>query len=388
MAVFGVPVAHEDDAERAVRAALAVRDAVRARNTDRGGLQIPEVHAGVNSGEVMVAPSAESAGFAVVGDTVNTASRLADFARAGEVVVGEATHSLTAAAVDYGPRGVHRAKGKAEPLATYLVLDVIGVRPAPAGAAFVDREEILGRLGRELEAVEREGRTRVLVVTGEPGIGKSRLAAELAHSVPGDRTFVGRCTPFGDQRRLGPLADIVAAALGIEPDVREPAAIKRALTGLAGGEAVKLLPDLRLLLLGDHDDPSRSDRDLVRATRLIVEAVAQDRPAVVAVDDLQWADRAIVELLHDALEDPWPAPVLLLGLSRESVGRLPTVPLPALDPVSMDTLAEALLGSPSAADSRQRAASRAPTGTPSSSKRWSGCSWSGAHSVMRARYGG
>ena len=105
MAVFGVPTAHEDDAERAVRAALAVRDRVRALNAGGPAVALPEVHAGVHSGEVMVAPSTEAAGFTVVGDTVNTASRIAGFATGGQVLVSAATRELTAGAI----RTAHRA---------------------------------------------------------------------------------------------------------------------------------------------------------------------------------------------------------------------------------------------------------------------------------------
>jgi class 3 adenylate cyclase len=103
MAVFGVPTAHEDDAERAVRAALAVRDHARALNRGRSGIRFPDVHAGVNSGEVMVAPSSEPAGFSVLGDTVNVAARLADLARGGTVLVAEQTKRRTEHAIRFGP---------------------------------------------------------------------------------------------------------------------------------------------------------------------------------------------------------------------------------------------------------------------------------------------
>ncbi|MEP6759666.1 MAG: adenylate/guanylate cyclase domain-containing protein [Actinomycetota bacterium] len=333
MAAFGVPVAHEDDAERGVRAALAVRDRVRALNEGKRGILLPEVHAGVNSGEVMVAPSTEAAGFAVVGDTVNTASRLADLARPGEVLVDETTRLLSAQAVRYGPRRLRRAKGKAEPLATYPALGPTPGRQVAAGAAFVDREEILARLGAELEAVEHEGKAHVLVVTGEPGIGKSRLAAELGHSLPPGRLFIGRCTPFGDQRRLAPVAEVVDAALA-----------------LADGNREAVASDLNVLLLGVPGSPSRTDRDLLHAARLALEAAARTGTVAVVLDDLQWADEAVVEWFSDAKRDPWAAPILLLGLSRESEEGLDSLALPALDRASMDLLAQGLLGTDGAAD--------------------------------------
>ena len=167
MAVFGVPVAHEDDAERAVRAALACRDHVRSLNVGRSGLQFPEVHAGVNSGEVMVAPDATD-GFAVVGDTVNTASRLGDLAEAGQILVDQTTKERTAAGIRYASQRRRRAKGKAEPLATY---EALGISPpvvqAMPAQGFVDRTDVLARLGREFTLTEQEGRSRALVVAGE-----------------------------------------------------------------------------------------------------------------------------------------------------------------------------------------------------------------------------
>jgi hypothetical protein len=217
MAVFGVPVAHEDDAERAVRAALACRDHVRSLNVGRSGLQFPQVHAGVNSGEVMVAPDATD-GFAVIGDTVNTASRLGDLAAAGQILVDQTTKERTAAGIRYARPRRLRAKGKAEPLATYEALGIAPpVVPATPARGFVDRTDVLARLGRELALTEQDGRSRALVVAGEPGIGKTRLAQEFGNSFAPERFFIGRCSPFGDQGRLWPLAQVVGGAIGIAP---------------------------------------------------------------------------------------------------------------------------------------------------------------------------
>jgi class 3 adenylate cyclase len=119
MAVFGVPTTHEDDAERAVLAAISVRDHVGTLNAGRRRIRFPAVHAGVNSGEVMVAPAEEAAGFAVIGDTVNTASRLADLASAGKLLVDERTRDRSALAVRYGPKRALRPKGKPDPVTAY-----------------------------------------------------------------------------------------------------------------------------------------------------------------------------------------------------------------------------------------------------------------------------
>ena len=348
MAVFGVPVAHEDDPERAVRAALDVRDHVRTLNAGRSGIRLPEVHAGINSGEVMVAPSQEAAGFAVIGDTVNTAARLGDLATAGRVLVDPTTRERTRRAIRYGQRRERAVKNKAEPLVTFEALGVARRSPSLPRGAFVDREDMLALLGRELELVEHEGRSRVLVVTGEPGIGKSRLAQELERSLPHHRLLFGRCAPFGDRRGLSALADAVAAAVGVGAagvsDAATRQAIDRAARRIARGQhPAALAADLRTLLAVE-DDASRTERDAARAARLVLEDVARQGPVAVVLDDLQWADASLVEVLVAAHREPWPKPILLLGLSRERVSRVPTAPLPGLDPGSMRLLAETLLG--------------------------------------------
>jgi class 3 adenylate cyclase/predicted ATPase len=362
MAIFGVPVAHEDDAERAVRAALDVRDHVRTLNALRSGILLPEVHAGVNSGEVMVAPSSEPAGFTVIGDTVNTAARLAGLATGGHILVDETTCERTRDAIRYGPRRLRRARGKSERLPTYEALGPAERTVPTHSRVFVDRYDVLALLGRELEQTERDGRSRVLVVTGEPGIGKSRLAEELGHSLPPQRFLVGRCPPFGEHRPLSALADAVAAALGLPPGAVRGAA-DDAIEGAAhrigrGHSPAALAADLRALVAPDPAVP-RSERDAARAARLVLEDRARHGPVALALDDLQWADRSLIEVLTEAHRDPWPAPVLILGLSREPVPGLPSTPLPGLDADSLRALAETLLGDEGSSEAAAVPVSRA-----------------------------
>src|SRR5512132_1291216 len=169
MAVFGVPTAHEDDAERAVRAALAVRDHARQLNRSGTGIPFPEVHAGVNSGEVMVGPSSEAAGFTVIGDTVNTAARLADLASPGVVLVEDQTRRRTDHAIRYGAVGLYQAKGKLKPVAASEALDVRSRvpagRPTPTlSGGFVNRDREMEALGQALGKAVRERRSSVPVV--------------------------------------------------------------------------------------------------------------------------------------------------------------------------------------------------------------------------------
>src|SRR5438105_681948 len=189
MAVFGVPAAHEDDAERAVRAAFAVIDHVRRINTDGGSPFLPPVHAGINTGEVMVAGSHEPSGYAVVGDAVNMAARFAALAPADHVFAGERTREMSLHAIRFGPPMPRRIKGKTGLVTMYEALAVESVVPlghvVPGKRTrFVGRAHVLRRLQDEQRATWVEKRSRVLVVIGHPGLGKSRLAGEFRAARP------------------------------------------------------------------------------------------------------------------------------------------------------------------------------------------------------------
>jgi class 3 adenylate cyclase/tetratricopeptide (TPR) repeat protein len=355
MAVFGVPSAHEDDDERAVRAALAVRDHADALNASHEGVPFPRVHAGVNSGEVMVAPSHEPSGFALIGDVVNTASRLADLAREGSILVDAQTRARTADAIRYGPERTLRAKGKAEPLTAFEALAPRSATVAGrsgSSTSFVDRTDAIERIRAELEEVERTSRSRVLVVIGEPGTGKSRLAAELARRRVA-KLLVGRCPSFGQQLPLHALAEAVAMGLGIQPGAGAATIDRRARrlgVALPVGERRSFQRDLRLLM-GEDRPPIGLARgsvaDARRAARLALEALAVERPVVVVIDDLHWGDADLVELLRDAHREPWEAPVLFVALSRPgpAIRGLPRLELAILGVDDMRTIVRHVLGS-------------------------------------------
>ena len=356
MAVFGVPVVHEDDAERAVRAALAVRDHVRELNAGSEGLPFPEVHAGVNSGEVMVAPSDELAGFTVIGDTVNTASRLADLAPGGRVLVDERTRARTSGAIRYGPQHTRQAKGKPD-LATY---EAFGVRPARRATrpgqtrarAFVDRADVMHRLRDEMLATEREARSRVLLVTGEPGLGKSRVAAEFRKRLRRGSVLVGRCVPFGPQLPLHALAEAIGGAAGVSPGgtlKAIEAGATRLAERIAGVDRRTLVREMSLLLAGRvaPGQAPGSVHDALQAVRTVVEGLARmKQPVTVVLDDLQWTDPDLVKALEDVNRQPWDCPVLFLGLSRPDkvIAKLPRLELGSLPNGAMLELANSVLG--------------------------------------------
>jgi len=354
MAVFGVPAAHEDDDERAVRAALAIREHVERLNAGRAGIRFPSVHSGINSGEVMVAPSEEPSGFAVVGDTVNTASRLADLAAEGTILVDERTRERTAHSIRYGSRRTLRAKGKTEPI---IAFEAVGTRTSASerrasSTVFVDRLETLDRIRTVLREATRTSRSRVLLVTGEPGTGKSRLATELRRRRVG-RVLVGRCPAFGQQLPLQALAEAVGSGLGLSPGASASSidgSIRRVGRDLPKAERSRFGRDLRLLM-GAEPVPTGQARgsvhDAARAARIAIEIVARDRPVVVVIDDLHWADADLLGFLRDLARDPWAVPVLFLALSRPEPGLdvLDEIELPSLAEDDMRTLARHVLGS-------------------------------------------
>ncbi|HEX5740848.1 MAG TPA: adenylate/guanylate cyclase domain-containing protein, partial [Pilimelia sp.] len=275
MAVFGAPVAHEDDAERAVRAALSMQQSVRrVLDDERGGGAPLGLRVGLNTGEVVAGVQA-ALEYTVIGDTVNTAARLSDAAAVGTVYAGAGTATATRHVASWRQLRPLRLKGKRAPVEAYELLgmhDAPGTRPGIGEEApFVGREDELGRFeGRLAEMVDR-GAPQVVVMTAEAGTGKSRLAAEARRLAgefePGPGPYAGRpprvltvrCAAFGERRRLAPLADLVKTALGLSAPPAGPhaqATVEERLDRVlprGGGRAaaVPVAPLLSLLGVGD-----------------------------------------------------------------------------------------------------------------------------------------
>jgi class 3 adenylate cyclase len=325
MAVFGAPTAHGDDPERAVRAALAVRDSVAALNVEQPGLEL-RIRGAVNTGEAVVTLSARPAlGEAMVaGDVVNTASRLQQHAPVGEIVVGEETHRATRSAIEYEPLEAVTAKGKTAPIAAWRAV-------APASATgerhlsstpFIGRDREIGLLDATWERVELERRPHLITVLGPPGVGKSRLMAEFTERISAGKGRVvrGRCLPYRERSPYGAFAAQVKELAGIydSDDVDVATDKLRALVErLVSKDEAAVVADHLAILLGFETKTSAPDRDsLFQSVRVFIEAGARDEPTAFVFEDIHWADSTLldlIELLAARLHD---LPVLLLTNAR------------------------------------------------------------------------
>src|SRR5215471_2604580 len=325
MAVFGAPTAHGDDPERAVRAALAARDAVEALNTEQPELEL-RIRGAVNTGEAVVTLSARpSLGEAMVaGDVVNTAARLQQHAPVGEIVVGEETYRATRAAIEYEPVEPVTAKGKSAPIEVWRAVaaaSAAGVRHLST-TPFVGRSREVDLLDATWERVERKRRPHLITVLGAPGVGKSRLSAEFTERVSsrGGRVVRGRCLPYRERSAYGAFAMQVKDLAGIYDSDDVAVAIGKLRTlveRLVGPAEAEAVAGHIAILLGFETTATAPDRDsLFQSVRLFVEAGARDEATAFVFEDIHWADPALldlIELLATRLHD---LPVLLLTLAR------------------------------------------------------------------------
>jgi class 3 adenylate cyclase/tetratricopeptide (TPR) repeat protein len=329
--LFGAPVTHEDDPERAVRAALAIRDAVAELNEGDSELDL-HVRIGVNTGEALVALGArpiEGEGMAS-GDVVNTASRLQAAAPIDGILVGELTYRATVGVIEYREAEPVTAKGKADPVAAWEPLQA----RARLGVDVVRqaRTALVGR-GRELEllagalARSREERSPQLVtLVGEPGIGKSRLVAELLQIVERDPELIfwrqGRSLPYGEGVSFWALGEMVKSQAGIlETDRDEDAEAK--LHGAVGQliteeeDAAWVERHLRPLV-GLAGEQLRDDRqaEAFAAWRRFLEAMAERSPTVLIFEDLHWADDGLLDFIDHLVEWAGGVPLLVICTAR------------------------------------------------------------------------
>jgi class 3 adenylate cyclase/tetratricopeptide (TPR) repeat protein len=327
LAVFGVPSSHEDDPERAVRAALEMQAVLSELNRGFGSEGRPQLsmRVGVEAGEVLVDldRAAGTRDRMLTGDAVNTASRLQSAAEPGRVVVGPTTYAATKTVIDYRELPALALKGKSEPVAAWEALRVKARRRgerAPLGleARLVGRDEELAVLKQTLQRVESEGRPALVTVLGPAGVGKSRLTWELLKYVEGLPQFVywrkGRCLAYGGLS-YSALAEAVKAQCEVlEDDPPEVVASKvdRAVEDLFGDLSVA--PNVQALV-GTAGDRAFSREDLFDAWRRFLERMAARYPLVLVLEDIHWADAGLLDFI-DHLADWANGSIFVLTLAR------------------------------------------------------------------------
>jgi class 3 adenylate cyclase/tetratricopeptide (TPR) repeat protein len=339
MAVFGVPVVHEDDALRACRAATEMRDALPELGI-RGRI-------GVNTGEVVTGTEERLA----TGDAVNVAARLEQAAEPGDVLVGLETVRLVRGAVQLGEERRLELKGKSERVAAYPLLTVLGEVSRRFDVPIVGRQRERRALDDAWERVRSEGACHLFTILGPAGVGKSRLTAEFLSSLDGVSVVRGRCLSYGEGITYWPLAEVVLQ-LGRRPsDPRAAAAIAS--------------------LLGESDEPAAAD-DMAWAFRKLLEESA---PVVCVFDDLHWAEPTFLDLVDHVADWSRDAPILLVCIARPELldrrstwagGKLnaTTVLLEPLTADETDLLIERLLGDSALAEPLRARIREAAEGNP------------------------
>jgi class 3 adenylate cyclase/tetratricopeptide (TPR) repeat protein len=322
MAVWGTPTAHEDDAERAVRAALDLVEAVPALGP---GIQ---ARAGLLTGEAVVTLGATDQGM-VAGDLVNTASRLQSVAPPGQVFVGEATHRAASMAIAFEPAGEHQLKGKASSVAAWRALRVVAElggrnRSETLEAPFVGREAEFRLLKDMLHATARERRARLMSVTGIAGIGKTRLAWEFEKYLDGVvqpvRWHAGRSPAYGEGLTFWALGEMVRSRAGLlESDGHETTRQKVAatVTEWVPDEGERSWIESALLALLGVGEPPPGGRDaLFAAWRTFFERMAAHDTVAMVFEDLHWADAGLLDFVDHLLEWSRDYPIYIVTLAR------------------------------------------------------------------------
>ncbi|HEY7937294.1 MAG TPA: adenylate/guanylate cyclase domain-containing protein [Candidatus Limnocylindrales bacterium] len=322
MAVWGAPTAREDDAERAVRAGLDLVDAVKGL-----GPTI-QARAGVLTGEAAVTVGATNQGM-VAGDLVNTAARLQSVAQPGTVLVGEPTMRAASAAIAFEEAGDQALKGKQAPVAAYRALRVVSQRggqgrsdlPEPP---FVGREEELRLLKDLIATTGRDGRSRLVSITGPAGIGKSRLAWELEKYIDGISATIywhrGRSPSYGEGVTFWALGEMVRRRLHLAEDDDEATTRERIDATIAefvpDEEDRRWVKPALLTLLGLAPAPAGGRDVLFAAWRIFFERVAERGTTVLLFEDLQWADTGLLDFIEYLLEWSRTSPILVVALAR------------------------------------------------------------------------
>jgi class 3 adenylate cyclase/tetratricopeptide (TPR) repeat protein len=344
MAAFGIPQAHEDDAERAVRAGLAILDAVDE-------LEL-EARVGVESGEVVTEDG--EATFAT-GEAVTLAARLEQAADPGQLLIGPGAHRLTLGRIEVEDVGPVELKGVERRVWAWRAVGTNGSggdRPRTLQAPLVGREHELDLLQNTYERALRDGRAHLFTIYGEPGVGKSRLAREFAEGIEGATVLPGRSLPYGEGVTYWPLAEMVKCAAGIADDDPLDVAIEK-LRAFCEDEAVADLLGLASGVL-EAVQSEASAQEIAWAAREWAQRLAEEQPLVLLFEDIHWAEEPLLELIEHLATWVREAPLLILCLARPELldlrpswggGRVraTSIELEALPREESEQLVEALL---------------------------------------------
>src|SRR6478672_7181495 len=304
MAAFGIPRAHEDDADRAVRAGFGILEHV----TDLG----LEARVGIEAGEVVVD---ETDSTFATGEAVNVAARLQQAAAPGEILMGEAAHRLTAGRIEAESAGPLELRGFRHPIAAYRAIAARDGQPhARVSAPFVGRMSEFELLENTLERTIRDRRPHVFTVYGEPGVGKSRLVREFLAGVEGTTILAGRALPYGEGVTYWPLAEMIKAAAGITDDDPMETAREK-LVECCGDEAIAELLGLASGVM-EAVEGERGAPEIAWAAREFADELADVQPLIMVFEDIHWAEEPLLELIDHLAQWVRERALLIVCLAR------------------------------------------------------------------------
>jgi class 3 adenylate cyclase/tetratricopeptide (TPR) repeat protein len=379
VAVFGVPQLHEDDAHRAVRAAVEIRNALAELNEEfRRDWRVElRIRTGLNTGEVVAGDPAEGQSF-VTGDAVTVAARLEQTAAPGDILVSETTYRLVGDAVTAEPLQPLTLKGKLEPVPAWRVLDMAPVGPRWArrlDSPLVGRERELDVLRTVFDQSVERGECHVATLIGVAGLGKSRLTGELVATL-GERATVvgGRCLPYGEGITFWPITELLRGAAGVgESD--PPNEARRKLGRLLGEAPDSELVADRLAGFLGFASATPGVQETFWSVRKLLETLAARRPLLVVFDDIQWAEPTFLDLLEYLGDWIQGVPVMLLFLARPELLEVrgnwlagkpnaSFVSLPPLTEAETDGLISNFLGGGQLVDDARGSIAQAAEGNP------------------------
>jgi class 3 adenylate cyclase/tetratricopeptide (TPR) repeat protein len=369
VALFGAPIAHEDDAERAVRAALRMQESLAS--FQENAEIVVQMRVGVNTGEVLVGSLRAGGEYTAMGDVVNIAQRLQSSAKPGTVVVGPATYAATRRAIEYHPLGELLAKGREEPVGAWAALQPLlppGYRRRRQETSLIGRDPEMAVLSHIIDAAVARKRANLVLLVGDAGVGKSRLSEEAARRARTKHHALvldGRCVPYGEANVWWPVAEALRQGCAISADDPLELATEKAQRAVAavvddvqGSVEVSRIVKGLLFLMGyevmlREIDPLRAREEALRSVLRFVEASAVHRPVVLTVSDLHWADDLVLETMAALLDRLRGTPFILLATARKEIHDRWTMPasrhnsivinLDPLDRGATDTLLAALV---------------------------------------------